>query len=67
MRNGTERVSLALSEEPGGPISVTATQIVRLEEGDYLEMGVYHEAGSTVQIVGVQPEQTFFILFRAGV
>ncbi|HEX8830518.1 MAG TPA: hypothetical protein VF705_05095, partial [Longimicrobium sp.] len=45
-------------EGAGSSLAATATEIVRLEENDYVEMRVYQESGATLPVIGGTPYET---------
>lgn len=66
-RNGGAVLGLTRLENATSSVAVVATEIVSLQEGDYLEMRLYQDSGVVLNAIGAQPYETSFMLTRLGV
>lgn len=64
--NGTSILGLSRLVGAGSSIAVVATQIVRLQDADYLEMRMYQDSGATLNAIGGQSYETSFMITRLG-
>ena len=54
-------------DEGGTSITVIATEIVRLKDGDFLDLRVFQETGTTLNAIGGAPYETSLMMTRLGV
>ena len=64
--NGGAIVGLSRLVSGGSSIAVAVTQMVRLQESDYLEMRMYQDSGATLNAIGAQSYETSFMITRLG-
>ncbi|HLL47047.1 MAG TPA: hypothetical protein VK399_10055 [Longimicrobiaceae bacterium] len=64
--NGTSILGLSRLVVAGSSIAVVATQIVRLQGNDYLDMRMYQDSGATINAIGTQSYETSFMITRLG-
>jgi hypothetical protein len=65
--NGGSILGLTRIEAAGSSVAAVATEIVPLQEGDYLELRMYQESGTVLNAIGGVPYETSLMLTRLGV
>ncbi|HEY0036299.1 MAG TPA: hypothetical protein VGB66_06400 [Longimicrobium sp.] len=66
-KNGGDIAGLSRMDSAAPGTTVVATEILRLEAGDYLEMMMYHDGGVTTNAYTGFPYETSFMITRLGV
>lgn len=66
VKNTATIVGEARLVEAGSTISVTATQLVQLAAGDYVEMQMFQNSGAVVTALGTQDYYTSLMVARLG-
>ena len=66
VKNTATLVAEARLVEAGSTISVTATQLVQLNAGDYVEMQMYQNSGVAINALGANDYYTSLMLVRLG-
>jgi len=65
--NGGAIMGLARLENATSSFSVVATELVHLQDGDYLELRLYQETGATINAIGGPRYETSIMMSRVGV